>query len=191
MAQVAALVNSSRTRGPLQENEPVVFLDRKDREYLFRLDRRRPVAIRGGKISVDAIIGCDEGSVVRSSVNEPFLVFRPSMPQLVPNLPRNAQVTGDIDIHELGVETSGRVIFINTLYSCLAAFSRTDSFTPLWKPKARSAPVRAASSSPTSRSCASPRRGRRRSWRKHATASRVMPPKACSKSSAAVNGQPI
>ncbi len=50
-------------------------------------------------------------------------------------VPRNAQVTGDIDIHELGVETSGRVVFINTLYSCLAAFSRTDSFTPLWKPK--------------------------------------------------------
>ena len=50
-------------------------------------------------------------------------------------VPRNAQVTGDIDIHELGVETSGRVIFINTLYSCLAAFSRTDSFVPLWKPK--------------------------------------------------------
>lgn len=50
-------------------------------------------------------------------------------------VPRNAQVTGDIDIHELGVETSGRVVFINTLYSCLAAFSRTDSFIPLWKPK--------------------------------------------------------
>jgi len=29
---------------------------------------------------------------VRSSVNEPFLVFRPSLPQLIPNLPRNAQV---------------------------------------------------------------------------------------------------
>jgi uncharacterized protein (TIGR03032 family) len=50
-------------------------------------------------------------------------------------VPRNAQVTGDIDIHELDVESSGRVVFINTLYSCLAAFSRTDSFVPLWKPK--------------------------------------------------------
>jgi tRNA (adenine57-N1/adenine58-N1)-methyltransferase catalytic subunit len=98
VVQIAALVNSSRTRGPLQENEPVVFLDRKDREYLFRLDRSRPVAIRGGKISVDDIIGRDEGSVVRSSVNEPFLAFRPSMPQLVPNLPRNAQVIYPKDI---------------------------------------------------------------------------------------------
>ena len=49
-------------------------------------------------------------------------------------VPRNAQVTGDLDIHELAIEPSGRVIFINTLYSCLAAFSRSDSFMPLWKP---------------------------------------------------------
>ena len=75
-------------RGPFQDNEPVVLLDRKDREYLSRLDQRRPIAIRGGKISVDDIIGHDEGSVVRSSYNEPFLVFRPSLPQFIPNLPR-------------------------------------------------------------------------------------------------------
>jgi uncharacterized protein (TIGR03032 family) len=50
-------------------------------------------------------------------------------------VPRNAQVTGDLDVHELGVEPDGRVIFVNTLYSCLAVFSRTDSFKPIWKPK--------------------------------------------------------
>jgi tRNA (adenine57-N1/adenine58-N1)-methyltransferase len=85
-------------KGPLQDGEAVVFLDRKDREYLFLLDRNRQVAIRGGKISPDAIIGHDEGSVVRSSVNEPFLVFRPTFPQLIPNLPRTAQVIYPKDI---------------------------------------------------------------------------------------------
>jgi len=85
-------VNAKTLRGPFRENEPVVLLDRKDREYLGRLDRNRPIAIRGGKIAVEEIIGHEEGSVVRSSVNEPFLVFRPSLPQLIPNLPRNAQV---------------------------------------------------------------------------------------------------
>ena len=85
-------MNPKALRGPFQENEPVVFLDRKDREYLVRLDRSRPIAIRGGKISIEHIIGHEEGSVVRSSVNEPFLVFRPSLPQLIPNLPRSAQV---------------------------------------------------------------------------------------------------
>jgi tRNA (adenine57-N1/adenine58-N1)-methyltransferase len=85
-------VKSTHRRGPLQENEPVVFLDRKDREYLFRLEKNRTLSIRGGKIAVDEVIGRQEGSVVRSSLNEAFLVFRPSLPQLIPNLPRNAQV---------------------------------------------------------------------------------------------------
>ncbi len=68
------------------------MLDRKEREYLARLDQNRPILIRGGKILADHVIGHEEGSVVRSSLNEPFLVFRPSLPQLIPNLPRNAQV---------------------------------------------------------------------------------------------------
>jgi Domain of unknown function (DUF4915) len=34
-------------------------------------------------------------------------------------VPRNAQVTGDINIHEMGVEPNGRILFINTRYSCL------------------------------------------------------------------------
>jgi tRNA (adenine57-N1/adenine58-N1)-methyltransferase len=85
-------------RGPLRENEPVVLLDRKDREYLARLDTARSIAIRGGKIAVQDIIGHEEGSVVHSSLNEPFLVFRPSLPQLIPNLPRAAQVIYPKDI---------------------------------------------------------------------------------------------
>ena len=85
-------MNSQNPRGPFQADEPVVLLDRKDREYLARLDQRRALSIRGGKIAIEDIIGHDEGSVVRSSLNEPFLVFRPTLPQLIPNLPRSAQV---------------------------------------------------------------------------------------------------
>ena len=48
--------------------------------------------------------------------------------------PRNSQVTGDIDVHELALEPSGRIIFVNTLYSCLSALSLTHGFQPLWKP---------------------------------------------------------
>ena len=50
-------------------------------------------------------------------------------------VPRNAQITGDLDVHELGVDKHGRVIFVNTKYSCLATFSLVHSFKPLWKPK--------------------------------------------------------
>ena len=34
-------------------------------------------------------------------------------------VPRFATTTGDLDIHELGVMSDGRIIFVNTLYSCL------------------------------------------------------------------------
>jgi uncharacterized protein (TIGR03032 family) len=50
-------------------------------------------------------------------------------------VPRNAQVIGPLDMHELGVEPSGRILFANTKYSCLATPSITHSFQPVWKPK--------------------------------------------------------
>ena len=49
-------------------------------------------------------------------------------------VPRNAQTTGDVDVHELGVDRSGRVVFVNTKFSCLATTSITHGFKPLWKP---------------------------------------------------------
>ena len=49
-------------------------------------------------------------------------------------VPRNAQTTGDVDIHEVGIDSEGRVIFVNTKYSCLATLDLTHSFKPIWKP---------------------------------------------------------
>ena len=80
------------TRGPLREGETVILFDRKEREYLKRLERGKKISIRGGIILSDEIIGLEEGQVIRSSLNEPFLLFRPTLAQLIPNLPRKAQV---------------------------------------------------------------------------------------------------
>ncbi len=85
-------------RGPLCEGEAVIFFDRKEREYLKRLERGKKISIRGGRIAIEEIIGLEEGSVVRSSLNEPFLVLRPTLAQLIPNLPRRAQVIYPKDI---------------------------------------------------------------------------------------------
>lgn len=85
-------------RGPLYEGEPVIFFDRKEREYLGKLDRGKNISVRGGRIAIEDIIGREEGSVVRSSLNEAFLVFRPTLAQLIPNLPRQAQVIYPKDI---------------------------------------------------------------------------------------------
>jgi len=50
-------------------------------------------------------------------------------------VPRNAQTIGDLDIHELGIQSNGKVVFVNTKYSCLAELSQTHSFKAVWKPK--------------------------------------------------------
>jgi uncharacterized protein (TIGR03032 family) len=50
-------------------------------------------------------------------------------------VPRNAQTTGDLDIHEIAVDGAGQLIFVNTKYSCLATSDSVHSFKPLWKPR--------------------------------------------------------
>jgi uncharacterized protein (TIGR03032 family) len=49
-------------------------------------------------------------------------------------VPRVGYVTGDLDIHDVAVTADGRVVFINTLFGCLATLSDRHSFTPLWQP---------------------------------------------------------
>lgn len=49
-------------------------------------------------------------------------------------VPRNFQTLGNIDFHEVGVRSNGKVVFINTRYSCLCEPSLTHSFKPIWKP---------------------------------------------------------
>ena len=80
------------SRGPLREGEAVVFVDRKEREFLKRLEKGKKFSIRGGRILLEEVVGREEGTLVQSSLNESFLVFRPTLAQLVPNLPRIAQV---------------------------------------------------------------------------------------------------
>jgi uncharacterized protein (TIGR03032 family) len=50
-------------------------------------------------------------------------------------VPRNAQITGDLDVHEMAIDKHGRIIFVNTKYSCLATVNQVHSFRPIWKPK--------------------------------------------------------
>lgn len=49
--------------------------------------------------------------------------------------PRMSWVTGDLDVHDIALGLDGRPVFANTLFSCLATVSDTDSFIPLWKPR--------------------------------------------------------
>lgn len=49
-------------------------------------------------------------------------------------VPREMLTTGELDVHDIGLLKDGRIVFVNTLYNCLASSSRRHSFTPLWKP---------------------------------------------------------
>lgn len=49
-------------------------------------------------------------------------------------LPQMSWVTGDIDIHDIALNTDDQPIFISTLFSCIATVSNTHSFAPVWQP---------------------------------------------------------
>lgn len=49
-------------------------------------------------------------------------------------VPRTGYTTGDLDIHDVAVDSGGRIVFVSTLLNCLATVSESNSCTPLWKP---------------------------------------------------------
>lgn len=50
-------------------------------------------------------------------------------------LPQVGYTTGDLDIHDMAVDADGRLVFVNTLFGCLATLSETHSFKPFWRPR--------------------------------------------------------
>ncbi|WP_196260816.1 TIGR03032 family protein [Pelagibacterium limicola] len=49
-------------------------------------------------------------------------------------VPRRIDITGALDIHDVGMMADGRPVFVNTLYNCLATPSARHAFKPFWKP---------------------------------------------------------
>jgi uncharacterized protein (TIGR03032 family) len=49
-------------------------------------------------------------------------------------IPQLSITTGDCDIHDIAVDADERLLFVNTLFSCLATTSHTHSFRPIWRP---------------------------------------------------------
>jgi tRNA (adenine57-N1/adenine58-N1)-methyltransferase catalytic subunit len=76
---------------PLTEHDAVLFIDRKARRYLKLLRPGEKIIIRG-EIRTEELLGLEEGSRVKLSSGETFLVLRPTYADLIPHLPRAAQV---------------------------------------------------------------------------------------------------
>lgn len=49
-------------------------------------------------------------------------------------VPQVGFVTGDIDVHDIAIDSDQRPVFVNTLFSCLATVDERYSFQPLWRP---------------------------------------------------------
>ncbi len=75
----------------MKPNDAVIFIDRKGRRYLKVLKPGQKLLIRGD-LMADSLVGIEEGSRVKFSGGETFLVLRPTYADLVPHLPRTAQV---------------------------------------------------------------------------------------------------
>lgn len=49
--------------------------------------------------------------------------------------PHQTWITGDIDIHDVGISADHQIIFANTLFNCLATTADGHSFRPVWRPR--------------------------------------------------------
>jgi tRNA (adenine57-N1/adenine58-N1)-methyltransferase catalytic subunit len=87
-----AAIERPQPGDPLRVGDDVLIVDPKGREYLRALRPGRRFSLHAGVIDADDLIGRPDASRVLSSLGQPLLVFRPTYAQLIPNLPRRAQV---------------------------------------------------------------------------------------------------
>jgi len=85
-------------RGPLEEGERALLLDRKGRRYLITLRAGAQFHTHSGYVEHDLIVGAPEGTRVFSSAGSPFVAVRPTLADFILKMPRGAQVVYPKDI---------------------------------------------------------------------------------------------
>jgi tRNA (adenine57-N1/adenine58-N1)-methyltransferase catalytic subunit len=78
--------------GPFTVGERVQLTDAKGRHYTMSLTPGVEFHTHRGSIAHDALIGLEQGSVVKSSNGAPFLVLRPLLVDYIMSMPRGPQV---------------------------------------------------------------------------------------------------
>jgi tRNA (adenine57-N1/adenine58-N1)-methyltransferase len=100
--------------GPFAEGDRVQLTDPKGRHYTMVLGPGQEFHTHRGAIAHDAVIGQPEGSVVKSTNGDQFLVLRPLLIDYVLSMPRGAQVIYPKDaaqiVHEGDVFPGARVL---------------------------------------------------------------------------------
>lgn len=100
--------------GPFTSGERVQLSDAKGRRYTLSLTPGAEFHTHRGSIAHDALIGLQEGSVVKSSNGALFLVVRPLLVDYVMSMPRGPQVIYPKDaaqiVHEGDIFPGARVL---------------------------------------------------------------------------------
>jgi tRNA (adenine57-N1/adenine58-N1)-methyltransferase catalytic subunit len=78
--------------GPFEVGDRVQLTDPKGRHYTMLLTPGAMFHTHRGVIAHDGVLGLPEGSVVKSTNGDPFLVLRPLLVDYVMSMPRGAQV---------------------------------------------------------------------------------------------------
>jgi tRNA (adenine57-N1/adenine58-N1)-methyltransferase catalytic subunit len=90
--------------GPFAVGDRVQLTDAKGRHYTMVLSPGGEFHTHRGAIAHDAVIGLPEGSVVKSTNGDPFLVLRPLLVDYVMSMPRGAQLIYPKDSAQIVLE---------------------------------------------------------------------------------------
>jgi tRNA (adenine57-N1/adenine58-N1)-methyltransferase len=100
--------------GPFTPGERVQLTDAKGRHYTMMLTEGAEFHTHRGAIAHDAVIGLQQGSVVKSSNGALFLALRPLLVDYVMSMPRGPQVVYPKDaaqiVHEADIFPGARVL---------------------------------------------------------------------------------
>jgi len=100
--------------GPFATGDRVQLTDAKGRHYTMLLSAGSEFHTHRGAIAHDAVIGLPEGSLVKSTNGDQFLVLRPLLVDYVMSMPRGAQLIYPKDaaqiVHEGDIFPGARVL---------------------------------------------------------------------------------
>jgi uncharacterized protein (TIGR03032 family) len=98
------------------------------RYQILRLDRTGGRAVPHVPVAASTVPGADD-SAWCLGVHD------------VAYVPRIGWTTGHLDVHDMAIDRDNSLVFVNTLFGCLATVSDRGSFRPLWRPRFLSALV--------------------------------------------------
>jgi tRNA (adenine57-N1/adenine58-N1)-methyltransferase len=110
----AGTLNGVSITGPFAVGERVQLTDAKGRHYTMELTEGAEFHTHRGAIPHNAVIGLEQGSVVKSSNGAPYLVLRPLLVDYIMSMPRGPQVIYPKDaaqiVHEGDIFPGARVL---------------------------------------------------------------------------------